>query len=101
MMGKNRVLPLTHEILEQAGVELPGHRAKILVHLELMAGVFEENMELCNFLETSDKRSTLPSSQLKSTKSAQNIAFNNNGKFQMQNFTSTSLTSPQSHEATL
>lgn len=41
MMGQDRVLPLTHDVLEAAGIEIGGHRARILVNLELEAGVFE------------------------------------------------------------
>ena len=40
MMGSDRVLPLTHEVLEAAGIESSGHRSRILVNLELEAGVF-------------------------------------------------------------
>lgn len=50
MMGQDRVLPLTHEVLEAAGIEISGHRARILVNLELEAGVFEKNQEIIRIL---------------------------------------------------
>ena len=53
MMGQDRVLPLTHEVLEAAGIEISGHRARILVNLELEAGVFEQNKEIINLLQMS------------------------------------------------
>lgn len=53
MMGQDRVLPLTHEVLEAAGIESSGHRARLLVNLELEAGVFESNTEILELLQTS------------------------------------------------
>lgn len=50
MMGQDRVLPLTHEILMEAGIESSGHRARILVNLELEAGAFEQNQEVIDLL---------------------------------------------------
>ena len=52
MMGSDRVLPLTHEILEAAGIDISGHRARILVNLELEAGSFENNQEIIELLQT-------------------------------------------------
>ena len=46
MMRLDRVLPLTHQVLQAAGIEIPGHRSRILVNLELEAGVFEQNQEI-------------------------------------------------------
>lgn len=43
MMRQDRVLPLTHQVLQAAGIEISGHRSRILVNLELEAGVFEQN----------------------------------------------------------
>ena len=48
MMGRDRVMPLTDRILDDAGVTVPGHRARILVHLELAAGGFDDNQDLLN-----------------------------------------------------
>lgn len=53
MMGQDRVLPLTHEVLEEAGIEISGHRARILVNLELEANVFEQNPEIIDLLQSS------------------------------------------------
>ena len=50
MMGSERILPLTHEVLETAGIEIVGHRSRILVNLELEAGVFEQNQEIIELL---------------------------------------------------
>ena len=52
MMGSDRLLPLTHEVLEAAGIEISGHRARILVNLELEAGSFENNQEVIELLQT-------------------------------------------------
>lgn len=52
-MGQDRVLPLTHEVLEAAGIEISGHRARILVNLELEAGVFEQSQEIIELLQSS------------------------------------------------
>jgi hypothetical protein len=41
MVSKNRIMPLTTETLKQAGIEVSGHRSRILVHLELASGAFE------------------------------------------------------------
>ena len=49
-MGSDRLLPLTHEVLEAAGIEISGHRARILVNLELEAGSFENNQEVIELL---------------------------------------------------
>ena len=47
------MLPLTHEVLEAAGIEISGHRARILVNLELEANVFEQNPEIIDLLQSS------------------------------------------------
>jgi hypothetical protein len=39
-------MPLTHATLEEVGISVPGHRARILTKLEFDAGVFHENIEL-------------------------------------------------------
>ena len=52
-MGQDRVLPLTHEVLEAAGIEISGHRSRILVNLELEAGSFEQNSEIIDLLQGS------------------------------------------------
>ena len=53
MMRVDRVLPLTHGVLEAAGIESSGHRARLLVNLELEAGVFEQNQEIIEMLQSS------------------------------------------------
>lgn len=53
MMSQDRVLPLTHEILEEAGINISGHRARILVNLELEAGAFLQNIEILELLQNS------------------------------------------------
>ena len=40
-------------MLEVAGIVSSGHRARILVNLELEAGVFEQNNEIIELLQTS------------------------------------------------
>ena len=52
MMGCDRVLPLTHDVLASAGIEVSGHRARILVNLELEAGVYEQNAEVIALLKS-------------------------------------------------
>ena len=46
MMSSDRILPLNHQVLEEAGIDISGHRARILVALELAAGVYHHNLEL-------------------------------------------------------
>ena len=50
MVDKGRILPLTEETLKEVGIKVSGHRARILVHLELASGAFEQNPELVKFL---------------------------------------------------
>jgi hypothetical protein len=50
MVDKGRILPLTVESLKEVGIKVSGHRARILVHLELASGSFEQNPELVKFL---------------------------------------------------
>lgn len=50
MVSKNRILPLTEETFKEIGIKVSGHRARILVHLELASGAFEQNEELVKFL---------------------------------------------------
>jgi len=40
-------------VLEAAGIESCGHRSRILVNLELEAGVFEQNQEILDLVQTS------------------------------------------------
>ena len=46
MMTQDRILPLNHQVLEEAGIHTSGHRARILVALEFAAGVYHNNEEL-------------------------------------------------------
>ena len=51
MMSQDRILPLNHQVLEEAGIEVSGHRARILVALELAAGVYQHNEDLQEYLK--------------------------------------------------
>ena len=41
-------------MLEEAGIPISGHRARILVALELAAGVYHHNLELQDYLKAVD-----------------------------------------------
>ena len=60
MMTQDRILPLNHQVLEEAGINISGHRARILVALEFAAGVYHSNEELQDYLKSAD----IPPSQL-------------------------------------
>ena len=50
MVDNDRILPLREETLKEVGIKVSGHRARILVNLELASGSFEKNPELVKFL---------------------------------------------------
>ena len=43
---------MNHNVLENAGIGISGHRARILVALEFEAGVYQTNEELQNYLKS-------------------------------------------------
>ena len=54
MMTQDRILPLNHQVLEEAGIHTSGHRDRILVALEFAAGVYHNNEELQEYLRSSE-----------------------------------------------